>query len=67
MLAGGFIGPKLTEMITLAQFKSAFGYILLVLAALMFWQTTPGYLAKNKKEQAILKEFKKRAEEAASK
>ena len=67
MLAGGFIGPKLTEMITLAQFKSAFGWILLVLAGLMFWQTTPGYLAKNKKEQAILKEFKKRAEEAASK
>jgi hypothetical protein len=25
----------------------------------------PGYLAKNKKEQAILKEFKKRAEESA--
>ena len=67
MLAGAFIGPKLTEMITLAQFKSAFGWILLVLAGLMFWQTTPGYLAKNKKEQAILKEFKKRAEEAASK
>ncbi len=67
MLAGGFIGPKLTEMITLAQFKSAFGWILLVLAGLMFWQTTPGYLANNKKEQAILKEFKKRAEEAAAK
>lgn len=65
MLLGGFIGPKLTEMITLAQFKSAFGWILLVLAVLMFWQTTPGYLSKNKKEQAILKEFKKRAEETA--
>ncbi len=65
MLVGGFIGPKLTEMITLAQFKFAFGWILLILAALMFWQTTPGYLAKNKKEQAILKEFKKRAEENA--
>ena len=65
MLVGGFIGPKLTELITLDQFKFAFGWILLVLAALMFWQTTPGYLAKNKKEQAILKEFKKRAEEAA--
>lgn len=65
MLLGGFIGPKLTEMITLAQFKFAFGWILLVLAALMLWQTMPGYLAKNKKEQAILKEFKKRAEEAA--
>lgn len=64
MLAGGFIGPKLTEMITLDQFKFVFGWILLVLAALMYWQTTPGYLANNKKEQAILKEFKKRAEEA---
>ena len=65
MLLGGFIGPKLTEMITLDQFKFAFGWILLILAALMLWQTTPGYLAKNKKEQSILKEFKKRAEEAA--
>jgi uncharacterized membrane protein YfcA len=65
MLVGGFIGPKLTEMITLDQFKFLFGWVLLVLAALMFWQTTPGYLANNKKEQAILKEFKKRAEEAA--
>lgn len=67
MLLGGFIGPKLTEMITLDQFKFAFGWILIVLAGLMFWQTTPGYLEKNKKEQAILKEFKKRAEEAAAK
>ncbi len=67
MLVGGFIGPKLTELITLDQFKSAFGWILLVLAALMYWQTTAGYLAKNKKEQAILKEFKKRAETAAAK
>jgi hypothetical protein len=66
MVLGGFIGPKLTELITLAQFKFVFGWILLVLAGLMFWQTTPGYLAKNKKEQAILKEFKKRAEEAAA-
>jgi hypothetical protein len=65
MLLGGFIGPKLTEMITLDQFKFAFGWILLVLAALMLWQTTPGYLSKNKKEQSILKEFKKRAEESA--
>jgi uncharacterized protein len=65
MLLGAFIGPKLTEMITLDQFKFAFGWILLILAALMLWQTMPGYLAKNKKEQAILKEFKKRAEEAA--
>ncbi|MDH4333635.1 MAG: sulfite exporter TauE/SafE family protein [Desulfobulbaceae bacterium] len=65
MMVGGFIGPKLTELITLDQFKFAFGWILLVLAGLMFWQTTPGYMEKNKKEQAILKEFKKRAEEAA--
>ena len=65
MLLGGFIGPKLTEMITLDQFKFAFGWILIILAALMLWQTTPGYLAKNKKEQSILKEFKKRAEQAA--
>ncbi|MDG4475783.1 sulfite exporter TauE/SafE family protein [Thiovibrio frasassiensis] len=65
MMVGGFIGPKLTELITLDQFKFAFGWILLVLSALMFWQTTPGYLEKNKKEQAILKEFKKRAEECA--
>jgi hypothetical protein len=66
MLAGGFIGPKLTELITLDQFKFVFGWILLVLAALMFWQTTPGYISKNKKEQAIMKEFKKRAEAAAT-
>ena len=65
MLLGGFIGPKLTEMITLDQFKFAFGWILIILAALMLWQPSPGYLAKNKKEQAILKEFKKRAEDAA--
>jgi len=65
MMCGGFIGPKLTELITLDQYKSAFGWILIILALLMFWQTTPGYLEKNKKEQAILKEFKKRAEEAA--
>ena len=65
MVAGGFIGPKLTELITLDQFKFVFGWILLVLAGLMFWQTTPGYLEKNKKEQAILNEFKKRAEAEA--
>ncbi len=67
MLAGGFIGPKLTELITLEQYKFLFGWVLLILAALMLWQTTPKYLEKNKKEQAILKEFKKRAEEAAKK
>lgn len=65
MVVGGFIGPKLTEMITLDQFKFVFGWILVILAGLMFWQTTPGYIAKNKKEQAILKEFKKKAEDAA--
>lgn len=65
MLLGGFIGPKLTEMITLDQFKFAFGWILIVLAGLMFWQTTPGYIAKNKKEQSILNEFKKRAQDAS--
>ena len=66
MLAGGFIGPILTQMVTVDQFKFVFGWILFVLAALMFWQTTPGYMAKNKKEQAILKEFQKRAQEAAA-
>lgn len=65
MAAGGFIGPKLTELVTVSQYKSYFGYILLFLAVLMFWQTTPRYLERNKKEQAILKEFKKRAEESA--
>src|SRR5208337_3600207 len=65
MVIGAFIGPKLTELITLDQFKFVFGWILLLLACLMFWQTTPGYLDKNKKEQAILKEFKKRAEACA--
>lgn len=62
MVAGGFIGPKLTELITLSQYKFVFGWILLILAALMLWQTTPGYLSKNKREQAILNEFKKKAE-----
>jgi len=65
MLGGAFIGPKLTELVSLDQFKFIFGWVLIVLSALMFWQTTPGYLAKNKKEQAILNEFKRRAEEAA--
>jgi uncharacterized membrane protein YfcA len=65
MLAGGFIGPKLTELITLDQYKFVFGWILIILAALMFWQTTPGYMNKNKKEQAIMSEYKKRAEAAA--
>jgi hypothetical protein len=64
MVVGGFIGPKLTELITLEQFKFVFGWILLALAGLMFWQTTPEYLARNKQEQAILNEFKKNAENA---
>ena len=63
MLLGGFIGPKLTELITLDQYKFVFGWILVILAGLMFWQTTPGYLDKNKKEQSIMKEFRRRAEE----
>lgn len=67
MALGGFIGPKLTEMITLEQYKFLFGWVLLILAGIMFWQTTPGYISKSKKDQAILKEFKKRAEEAALK
>ena len=66
MLAGGFIGPVLTTMVTVDEFKFVFGWILFILAALMFWQTTPGYISKNKKEQAILKEFQKRAEEAVA-
>jgi uncharacterized protein len=66
MVLGGFIGPKLTELMTLDQYKFIFGWILVVLALLMIWQTTPGYLDKNKKEQAILKEFKRRAEESAT-
>lgn len=67
MMAGGFIGPKLTELITLDQFKFLFGWVLILLAGLMFWQTTPGYIEKNKKEKAILQEFKKKAAEAAAK
>lgn len=65
MLGGAFIGPKLTELISLDQFKFLFGWVLIVLSALMFWQTLPAYLSRNKKEQAILNEFKRRAQEAA--
>ncbi|MDR3569248.1 MAG: sulfite exporter TauE/SafE family protein [Syntrophobacteraceae bacterium] len=67
MLLGGFIGPELTELITLSQFKFIFGIILIFLACLMAWQTTPGYVAKNKKEKAILDQFQKKAKEAAAK
>lgn len=66
MLLGGFIGPKLTELITLDQYKFVFGWILVILAGLMLWQTTPGYLTKNSKEQAIMKQYRKKAEEAAA-
>ncbi len=66
MLVGGFIGPKLTEIITLSQFKFLFGWVLIILAAIMYWQTTPGRVANNKKEQAILKEYKKRAQADAA-
>jgi hypothetical protein len=64
MVLGGFIGPKLTELVTVDQYKFVFGWILVVLAGLMLWQTTPGYVAKNKKEQAIMKQYRKKAEEA---
>jgi uncharacterized protein len=63
MLAGGFIGPVLTQMISLTQFKSLFGVVLLILAGLMLWQTLPAQVAKNKKETEILKHLKKLAEE----
>ncbi|HEX8986947.1 MAG TPA: sulfite exporter TauE/SafE family protein [Rhodocyclaceae bacterium] len=66
MLGGAFIGPKLTELVSLDQFKFIFGWVLILLSALMAWQTTPRYLANHKKEQAILNEFKRRAEEAAA-
>lgn len=66
MLVGGFIGPKLTELVTVDQYKFVFGWILIALAGLMLWQTTPGYLAKNSREQAILKEYRRKAEAAAS-
>lgn len=63
MLAGGFIGPVLTQLISLTQFKSLFGIVLIVLAGLMFWQTLPAQVAKNKQEQEILKHLKKQAEQ----
>ncbi len=66
MFLGGFIGPKLTELVTVEQYKFVFGWILVVLSGLMLWQTTPGYLAKNSKEQAILKQYRKKAEETAA-
>lgn len=67
MLAGGFIGPVLTQLISLSQFKNLFGIVLFILSGLMFWQTVPSQVAKNKHEQEILKKFKKQAEEAKKK
>ena len=61
MALGGFIGPLLNQFVTLDEYKFVFGIVLLILAALMFWQTTPGYFEKSKKEKAILEEFKRRA------
>lgn len=61
MAIGGFFGPLLNQFITLDEYKFVFGIVLLILAALMFWQTTPGYIEKSKKEKKILEEFKKRA------
>jgi uncharacterized protein len=67
MLAGGFIGPVLTQLISLSQFKNLFGIVLFILAGLMFWQTMPSQVAKNRHEQEILKQFKKKAEAAKAK
>lgn len=64
MFAGGFIGPVLTQLISLSQYKSWFGIALFILAGLMLWQTMPSQVAKNRHEQEILKQFKKKAEEA---
>ncbi len=61
MALGGFFGPLLNQFVTLEEYKFVFGIVLLILAALMLWQTTPGYIEKSKKEKAILEEFKKRA------
>jgi hypothetical protein len=63
MLAGGFIGPVLTQLISLSQFKNLFGIVLIILAGLMFWQTMPAQVARNKQEQEILKHLKKQAEQ----
>lgn len=65
MLAGGFIGPVLTQLISLSQYKSWFGIVLIILAGLMFWQTLPAQVAKNKQEQEIMKHLKKQAEKGA--
>lgn len=67
MLLGGFIGPLLNQFITLEEYKFIFGLVLLILAALMLWQTTPSYIEKNKKEKAILEEYLRRAKAAKEK
>ncbi|MEK6700168.1 MAG: sulfite exporter TauE/SafE family protein [Nitrospirota bacterium] len=67
MLAGGFIGPVITQLISLSQYKSWFGGVLVILAGLMLWQTLPAQMARNKHEQEILKQFKKKAEGAKKK
>ncbi|BAU23308.1 hypothetical protein THC_0923 [Caldimicrobium thiodismutans] len=61
MALGGFFGPLLNQFVTVDEYKFVFGIVLLILAALMLWQTTPGYIEKSKKEKAILEEFKKKA------
>jgi len=61
MALGGFFGPLLNQFVTLDEYKFVFGVVLLILAALMLWQTTPGYIEKSKKEKAILEEYKRRA------
>ena len=53
----------LTQLISLTQFKSLFGIVLIILAGLMLWQTLPAQVAKNKQEQEILKHLKKQAEQ----
>jgi len=62
--AGGRVHrPVLTQLISLSQFKNLFGIVLIILAGLMFWQTLPAQVARNKQEQEILKHLKKQAEQ----
>ena len=46
MLAGGFIGPVITQLISLSQYKSWFGGVLVILAGLMLWQTLPAQMGR---------------------
>ena len=57
----------ITQLISLSQYKSWFGGVLVILAGLMLWQTLPAQMARNKHEQEILKQFKKKAEGAKKK